>query len=348
MESAPQASGHDDRNRLPPDEFAAPAWQAVSRGVAMFLGAFTLLNLVAEIRWSGFDAEFWWIDLRPLPPQLARGFLAWAAILLIWYAARPQIEGGLRTMVLTAVILLMSGVLWNVYLFYADLKALQVHSSFPLPLALHAAAALLVVFAGVKECPRDPQSPLRDALLATLAFTACAVGFPLAQMYCAGLSYERRKSDAVAVFANHEGGDDRLSDVNAVLHTAAELHSAGLAQTLIVVAPESMFDDSAWETVRATSAELKVPETDLVLLGVSSPQSAVSETAARCAELELERVLIVAPFQQLPRLRLLFRRQGFNAQTVPGPRGARREQLPQMLAAEVAGLWRYYVSPLAE
>jgi len=37
------------------------------RGVALFFGLFSLLNLVGLLRTPGFDANVWWIDLRPLP-----------------------------------------------------------------------------------------------------------------------------------------------------------------------------------------------------------------------------------------------------------------------------------------
>src|SRR5690349_16172496 len=39
-----------------------------SRGVAAFLGGFTLLNLIGASIVPGFDANDWWIDPRPVPP----------------------------------------------------------------------------------------------------------------------------------------------------------------------------------------------------------------------------------------------------------------------------------------
>ena len=43
----------------------------ISRGIAAFLGGFTLLNLLGDLFAPGFDANIWWIDFSPLPPAVA-------------------------------------------------------------------------------------------------------------------------------------------------------------------------------------------------------------------------------------------------------------------------------------
>ena len=40
---------------------------ALPRGLAMFLGGFTLLNLLGEFRLAGFDANLWWIEGERYP-----------------------------------------------------------------------------------------------------------------------------------------------------------------------------------------------------------------------------------------------------------------------------------------
>ena len=66
------------------------AGTGVARGLGLFLGAFALLNVVGELRHAGFDANAWWIDLRPLPPWVTRPLLLGAAFLLIAYAWEPS------------------------------------------------------------------------------------------------------------------------------------------------------------------------------------------------------------------------------------------------------------------
>jgi hypothetical protein len=63
---------------------------AVSRGLALFLGGFSLLNLLGELRYRGFDANLWWIDLRPLAPWLSRAVLAVTSLFLVAHGMNTQ------------------------------------------------------------------------------------------------------------------------------------------------------------------------------------------------------------------------------------------------------------------
>lgn len=66
------------------------------RGVALFFGLFSLLNLVGELRTPGFDQNVWWLDLRPLPAAATAGVLALAGLLLVWWGAQPAASGRRR------------------------------------------------------------------------------------------------------------------------------------------------------------------------------------------------------------------------------------------------------------
>src|SRR5689334_7034357 len=82
------------RERIPmPPTRPVISWRSlatpVSRAAAGFLGGFTLLNLVGDLFAPGFDSNFWWINLHPLPGPMARVMLFLAAGLFLAYAARP-------------------------------------------------------------------------------------------------------------------------------------------------------------------------------------------------------------------------------------------------------------------
>src|ERR1017187_2635134 len=64
-------------------------WSALPRGLALFLGGFSLFNLLGSIRYAGFDANLWWIDLRFVPQAIANPFLLVSAVCLIGFAVRP-------------------------------------------------------------------------------------------------------------------------------------------------------------------------------------------------------------------------------------------------------------------
>ncbi|MHC4300662.1 MAG: hypothetical protein ACYS7Y_25590 [Planctomycetota bacterium] len=59
---------------------------AVARGLALFLGAFSLLNVLGDLLSPGFDANHWWIDLRPVRSPAADIFLAASAFFLLAYS----------------------------------------------------------------------------------------------------------------------------------------------------------------------------------------------------------------------------------------------------------------------
>ena len=73
---------------------AADSWllPAVARGLAFFLGTFSLLNVLGDLLSPGFDANHWWIDLRPIHSPAADMFLAASAVFLIAYSVRPALS----------------------------------------------------------------------------------------------------------------------------------------------------------------------------------------------------------------------------------------------------------------
>src|SRR6266481_5484501 len=64
-------------------------WDSLPRGLALFLGGFSLLNLMGGFRSANFDATSWWVDLRFLPFGVARLLLLVSALCLIGFAVRP-------------------------------------------------------------------------------------------------------------------------------------------------------------------------------------------------------------------------------------------------------------------
>src|SRR5512144_1726484 len=68
----------------------------IARGVALFFGLFSLLNLIGESRTPGFDENVWWLDLRPLPGAAPATALGLAGLLLVWWGLRPAETGWRR------------------------------------------------------------------------------------------------------------------------------------------------------------------------------------------------------------------------------------------------------------
>ena len=88
-------------------------WLPVARAIAVFLGGFSLLNLVGELRATGFDANLWWIDFRPLPVWLSRLALAATGITLLAFGVRPEMVRWRRAITLGIIAALLTVTLGN-------------------------------------------------------------------------------------------------------------------------------------------------------------------------------------------------------------------------------------------
>ena len=58
---------------------------SAARGLSLFLGGFTILNLAGDLR-LGTNANLWWIDFAPLPLIVTRMLLIAVSIALITHA----------------------------------------------------------------------------------------------------------------------------------------------------------------------------------------------------------------------------------------------------------------------
>src|SRR5688572_17559138 len=53
------------------------------RGLCLFIGLFTLINLLGELWVPGFNANDWWIDFRPMPQWVRMAVLLPMSVLLV-------------------------------------------------------------------------------------------------------------------------------------------------------------------------------------------------------------------------------------------------------------------------
>lgn len=349
MDRAPQSYGGRSRRPPKPAKVPAPAWHAVSRGVSLFLGCGLLLNLIGEMRWGGFDSNFWWLDLRPISPEIGRGVLGACGTLFVIYAFYPQISGLIRGLTLAAILLLAGGAAWKAYQFYEALRAGELHTDLSLPFAIELAALLMVVFAGVIETPRKSDHTARDILMMTLAVSACLAGLPVALMFCDGMVERSEQENAVVVFAAFDQFDRPSNEsLQGRLKTVGELYSNGRASKIILCSGPGASERDAQALRESVLAE-GIPDQDILVIPPTKElRESVSQIVARCAEFQWPRVLVVGPFYQLPRARVMFRREGFEARTMPSEEDEPRVSTPFRLAREGVLLWQFYLSPAVE
>jgi len=321
---------------------------AFPRGVAMFLGGFTLLNLLGEVRLPGFDANLWWIDMRAFPQTLANGFLFLSAAGLIAYAVRSPRSLWRRILTLGCVAVLIIVSLVETVVFYRLLLQKAIHAGIPVPLSLVIGAALGLILASLV-----PGSRFRNEsnhFLPTVAVCfACVLAFPLGQIFCFGKTDYRRPADVAVVLGARVYSDGRPSDALADrVRTACGLYRDGLARKLLFSGGPGEGAIHETESMKRLALKLGVKESDILcdVTGLNT-QATVRNTEAMFARLHASRVLVVSHFYHLPRIKLAYQRAGWDVYTVPAKESYLLRQMPYNIAREVAALWVYYLRPLA-
>jgi uncharacterized SAM-binding protein YcdF (DUF218 family) len=301
----------------------------MARGIALFFGAFTLLNL------AGTDANLWWIDLAPLYGLTAEIVLATFAVTLLAYAFKPRLSRARRVVDLVLIAIVLAAAIANAVRYYSILARGDVRSPLPVPLALLIAAAMVVLFVAHL---RPPSTSWRAF---ALAFIACGVLFPLAQIALFGVTDYRRRADVIVVFGARVLADGSLSDaLRDRVQTACELYREGLAPRLFFSGGpgEGALDEA--NAMRAYAYAHRVPQSAIVVdSGGINTESTVRNTIAAFGT---PRILAVSHFYHLPRIKMTYQRYGAaHVFTVPSHNEA--GGMLFNLTREDAAFWSYYV-----
>lgn len=321
--------------------------QGLARGLALFLGAFTLLNVLGDLRVPGFDANLWWIDTRPLPAIVTHPVLAGMALALLAYGVHPRLARWRRGCTLGALVGFLAITAANTLTFYRLLGHGTLHTAMPVPVSLVLMAALVAIIAGIWHSPVASDGPTRALLACTLCL--CAIGFPLVQMYAFGKTDYRRPADVIVVFGARAHADGRCSQALAdrVL-TACALYRQGLAPRLLFSGGPGDGTVHETEAMRRLAVSQGVPDAAILVDrdGLDTRATA-HNTCVMFRRLGVHRVLAVSHFFHLPRVKMAYQRAGQEVYTVPADEGRYPlAQTPFLMAREVVALWAYYLQPL--
>jgi uncharacterized SAM-binding protein YcdF (DUF218 family) len=312
---------------------------AMARPIALFLGGFTLLNLLGGLLRAGYDQTILWIDLRALPAGPARLALLVAALLLVGLAVRPPRSGWRRIVTGAALVALVLGTAANTAGFYAALHRGEIRPLIPVPLSLLFAAALLIVLVSLGRPVR--RVPAWRWVAGVLAIV---VGFPLAQMVFFGGTDYRRPADAVVVLGARAYADGRPSLALADrVRTACDLHAEGLVEVVVVSGGPGDGATHETEAMRALAIELGVPAEAVVVDDRGVNTMATAANASRLADRRgWTRLLAVSHAFHLPRVKMAFAREGRDVSTVPARETRPLRSMPYLLAREVVAFWWYW------
>lgn len=313
---------------------------SVARGLALFLGGFTLLNLAGDLRLGGANANIWWIDF-PLRSHLAsRVLLAGIACVLLAYSLAPRAGTSRRVVAVALLSVAFLAALSNSIGFYRLLAKGSVISDVPVPLSILVMAALTVI--GIAHFRVAGNQPFVFAL----TFLGAALAFPIAQISLFGMTDYRRPADLIVVFGAHAFSDGTPSDALADrVRTAAALYHEGLAPQLLFSGGPGDGAVDEPESMRRFARTLDVPDTAIVLdpHGVNT-ESTVRNTIAMLTN-RPSRILAVSHFYHLPRIKMTFQRYGADVWTVPC-RSSVMTEMPFNLLREDMAFWAYYLRRL--
>ena len=338
-----------------PSGAAAHLGTAIARGIALFIGAFTLMNLLIELRHPGdavgvsrYYSNLWWIDLSPLPskaPLLEEAAMLFIAVTWLAYAVAPKMAAWRTRTVRTCIELLFVFIAWRILEYYIGLGRGKFHTAMAVPFAVFLAVLLWAVWRG-SQSDRPRRGPEAWILMGiTVAILAAVV--PLLQIICFGLKDYRGSAEITVVFAASAAGP--RDDVAARVKTAADLYRSdtGPVKGLMLLSGHSTEEVNA---MRVVAIAQQVPE-EVILV---DPLGVDTESAVRSAQLILNKefpqhlpmVLVVGHFYELPRLQMRFWREGRQVRTVPVPESI--AEASKGMAGEIASLWKYYFESIVK
>ena len=317
---------------------------AVARGLSLFLGAFTLLNVVGTLRTPAFDANVWWVDPPSVPRAVSLTLFAAVGVALLSYAFLPRMRAWRRwtTIALCAAFGAMAAL--NAVDFYRVWGDGLIDPGVPVPLSLVVAAALAFVGWAAVRPPACRRRWLSAALVVAVA-VVCVVGFPLLQVWFFGGTDYRRPADVAVVFGAQVHNDGAPStSLRDRMTTAEQLYKRRLVRRLIVSGGvgESGYNEALVMRDMAVAAGVPAKAVIIDSDGVNT-DATVRHSIAFLDGRDWDRVLAVSQGYHLPRIKLAYQRAGWDVLTVPAVKSLPIPQTPRLVAREIPAFWVYYL-----
>jgi hypothetical protein len=146
------------------------------RGIALFFGAFSLLNLGGELIHPGFDASGWWLDVRGVPSFVSQSLILAFAVLMFEFVRQPESSRTISRLQKLAVAGAFLIAIRDTWTFHDLLSRDVITTHFPLPFSLLVAVLLLVILTAMHIRVREDQSSFRGK--APIAAAALRAGVP--------------------------------------------------------------------------------------------------------------------------------------------------------------------------
>lgn len=315
----------------PPPE-TLPAWLPVSRGVALFLSGFLLLQVWGEMQFPSTSSVWWWIDLRPLPPLATRALMSLHGCLLLLFAVHGEEARPLRALTWCGTAALFAVSLLNAYQWYARLGAGEIATPVRIPVFLQTAAFLSVALAGLSVRIPENVERRKNLVAGMIAFDICLVLFPLAQILCLGPVDDRGDADVVVIRIPYSDSD---AIEEARLAIAGEL--TWERPVCLIGSRESL---ELWSSVLTATRGEERREVHL-LQSEEERAFPLAELKKLATEQAWTSALVVAEPLTLPRNRMLTARIGLSTTQLPLERAVPSDW--GRILRELPALWVTYL-----
>jgi vancomycin permeability regulator SanA len=336
------AQALDATHVAPPRSWTAAA---VARGLALFIGGFTLVSVCGSLRRAHADFTIWWVAVPAVGRFVAGALLVLVAATLIAYAVAPRLRPWRRWLTVGLCLVFGAVTAWNGVGFYRAWHAGEIRPTVPIPLSFVVCALLVFVAWAALRSPVQGRRRLAAVAVLVVTTAACVLLFPVAQVFFFGKTDYRRPADVAVVFGAqvHENGRASTS-LNDRMNTAIQLYKQGLVDHLIV---SGGVGDSGYNeaiVMRDLAREAGVPAKAIVIdsNGVNTGAT-VADTVPFFGEDGWRRVLAVSQFYHLPRIKLAYQRAGWNVLTVPAGTSTPIPQTPYSVVREIPAFWMYYL-----
>ena len=318
---------------------------AVARGLALFIGCFTLVSVFGSLRHAHVDFTIWWVAVPAVGRLVSGVLLVLVAAALLGYAVAPRMRPWRRWSTLGLCLIFALITAWNGVGFYRSWRAGDVDPGVPVPLSFVVCALLVFIAWAALRPPAPPRRRLLAAVVLVAVAAACVLLFPVAQVFFFGKTDYRRPADVAVVFGAqvHENGLASTS-LNDRMTTAIQLYKDHLVGRLLVSGGvgESGFNEAI--VMRDIAVKAGVPARHVAVdsNGVST-SATVADTVPFFGADGWRRILAVSQFYHLPRIKLAYQRAGWNVLTVPAGTSTPIPQTPYSVVREIPAFWVYYL-----
>lgn len=314
------------------------------RGIALFLGVFSLLNVLVSQFGTDRLENIWWVDLSFLPPWLATLLSLGLAVGLVGFALFPRMHIVRRHVTSGLGVTFVFIALINTVSYYWALFNGTFIAHLPIPFSLVIAGVMVLVTRAVRIQSRSKGDGGEWIYVAAFAALGLVL-FPLGQMIFFGSTDYRAKADVAVVFGARVYPNLALSTtVKDRVDTAIDLYDAKLVPKILLTGGLDADGIDETEGMRNYAIGKGVPAGAIIIdnLGNNTDLSVIN-TAAIIKEKKYTRVLAVSQAYHLPRIKMAYRAQHINVRTVPAKTSLPIPQTPAFMMREVPAFWVYWL-----